>query len=1692
MLRLAAHALTAALLLFPLAVQAQQSLQVLHGHVRPAVSSGQAALLGALPREQRMNLSIMLPLRNQAELTSLLGRLYDPTSPDYHHFLSVEEFTAQFGPTAEDYKAVADFAQANGFAVSDMPANRMMVPISGTVDQVESAFHVSMRVYRHPTEDRTFYSPDREPALALSVSVFHVAGLDNYSMPHPPLSQATAGQATPATGAGPGGAYLGSDMRAAYYGGTALTGAGQAVCTVEFGGYNPSDVAEYFNVIGQADSVPVTNVLLDGQTLAPQQTEYGAEWANEGELDIEQLVGMAPGLSQIRMYIGNFDTHILGQIASDNACKQIGASFVEYDDATNDDPIFIEFAAQGQSVFAASGDWGAYPASEPAYPAEDVYVTGVGGTALTTSGPGGAWVSETGWSGAGGGISPDGISIPSWQVGVADAANQGSTTLRNIPDVAMDGNGDTYVILYGLAADSGGTSAAAQRWAGFMALVNQQSVAAGRSPVGFINPALYSIGEGSRYNVDFHDTTSGSNNCCTPGEGFNAVTGYDLVTGWGSPTGQSLINTLAGPPPTSFTLTNSTQTTGLAINLGGFGSTTITVNDLAGFYGSVSLAASGLPSGVTASFSPSPTTSTSTLTLTATSGAATGAAFVTVTGTSGALTSSITIPVTVYAPGFALSAPPVNTGTYVGFAGQTTITVQDQGGFTGSVSLVASGVPSGVTAAFSSPNTTTTSNLSFTSTGSAVPGTYLVTVTGTSGALTASTTVYLVVEQPGFNLSASPGGLSFNAGSTSGTAVTVTVSPYSGFSGSVTLSVSGMPTGMTASFSPNPASTSSLLTLTTSSTTAASTYSLTINGVSSSLTSNTGLTVTVNPPNGPKITNVLATPAGATSEVISWTTDQPSTSLVNYGTTSSYGLSSTLNSTLVTSHSVTLTNLTANTTYDFDVFSSNATAGTTTSPNATFVTAMGAAPQVGYVAYWGINNTGITVSWSTDVPANTQLAYGTTPSLGQLSPLQTALTASHGVVLTTLNPGTTYYFVAQSTGANGVTGSSTLFTFTTTGTAVTQPPAISNVMVSSITTTSATITWTTDQASSSLVNYGTTTGYGSSSTLNPTLVTSHTVTLTGLTASTTYDFDVVSANSGAMSSTSPNSSFKTTSTTSPPVISSVATTNLTSTSVTVTWTTDQPASSLVNYGTTTGYGSSSTIDPTLVTAHSVTLTGLTANTTYNFDVVSANAASQSSTSPNSTFSTPASNATPPYVGYVAYWGINNTGITVSWSTDVPANTQLAYGTTPSLGQLSPLQTALTASHGVVLTTLNPGTTYYFVAQSTGANGATGYSSTYSFTTTGTQTTPPPVISNVVATSVSNTSETITWTTDQATSSQVNYGLTTTYTLSSTLNSTLATSHTVTLTGLTPGTMYDFDVMSADSAGVSSTSPNSTFLTTGTAPAPIISNVSSSGVTSGTATITWTTDQAATSVVNYGTTTGYGSSTSVAGLVTTHSVMLTGLASNATYDFDVVSANAANTSSTSANYTFKTASNSAPPPVISYVAFWGITSSGVTISWSTNEPATTAVAYGTTNALGLLSPVQTALTDSHGVTLTGLAAGTTYYFQAQSADGSGNTGDSTIYTFTTLPGPPAISGVSVTPAANHTATINWTTSAPTYSYVQYGTSAGNYGDYSAQTALTAAPHCTLSYVPSGTIHYQLVSTDAYGNQTVSVDMTFVEP
>jgi subtilase family serine protease len=534
---------------FSIPATARKQSQVLHKHVRPAVTNGQAAPVGPMSKTQHMRLAIILPLRNQGELTNLLKRLYDPSSPDYRHFLTVAQFTERFGPTVRDYDAVVKFARSKGFGVSNTPANRLLVHIDGTVSQINKAFNVAMTTYRHPTESRTFYSPDREPSLDLSVPVTHIAGLNNFSLPRAKFKRAPANFRRNSTGSGQGGAYLGSDMRAAYYGGTSLTGSGQVVGLLEFDGYNMSDVTASF--AGQPNSVPIQNVLLDGASAGSDGDD------GEQVLDIVQAASMAPGMSQIRVYIapgtsqiGIGDVDIFNEMATDNIAKQLSCSWGwNPDDTAQLDPVFQEFAAQGQNLFVASGDAGAYTGSnstDNSYPAESVYVVAVGGTDLTTNGTGGPWQSETAWIDSSGGPADDGFAIPSWQTSIANSLNQASTTIRNVPDVAAEANTDNYLCDQGsCTGDYGGTSFAAPRWAGFLALVNQQVAANGNSPLGFVNPVVYSIGAGTNYGNDFHDITSG-NNSNGHGQSYNAVVGYDLVTGWGSPNGQNLINALAG------------------------------------------------------------------------------------------------------------------------------------------------------------------------------------------------------------------------------------------------------------------------------------------------------------------------------------------------------------------------------------------------------------------------------------------------------------------------------------------------------------------------------------------------------------------------------------------------------------------------------------------------------------------------------------------------------------------------------------------------------------------------------------------------------------------------------------------------------------------------------------------------------------------------------------------------------------------------------------------------------------------------------------------------------------------------------------------------------------------------------------------------------------------------------------------
>jgi kumamolisin len=524
------------------AVAQPQSL--LTHHVQPVILNGQAPFVGKLPANQSMRIDIVLAVRDQAGLDRFLQDVYDPSSASYHQFLTVEQFTQKFGPSQADYDALVRFAGANGLTMTGGSRDAMDVQFKASVATIETAFHINMGLYHDANANRDFYSPDREPTIDLPFQLWHITGLDNYSVPRPLISRRPPGVKPPATtGSCPGTAFCGSDMRAAYYEGTALTGKGQNIGLLEFYGFDIADVNTYYKNAGQKRTAAVKGISTDG---SPLKCLYPSCDDTEQTIDITQALGMAPGVTTVYLYVSNnSDTAMLSSMSSHKPLPlNLSSSWYWTPvDPKQDDPYFMKFAAQGQSFFEAAGDSGAWHTTKTWWPMESQYVICVGGTDLTTKGPGKGWASETVWVDGGGGISPDKFPIPSWQKlkGVITKANKGSTKYRNGPDVSANSNFTFYVCADQRACTSnnyGGTSFAAPMWAGYLALANQQAAAHKDNPPGFINPTIYPLGLGKGYATDFHDITVGSN-------GFPATKGYDLATGWGSPNTDGLINALA-------------------------------------------------------------------------------------------------------------------------------------------------------------------------------------------------------------------------------------------------------------------------------------------------------------------------------------------------------------------------------------------------------------------------------------------------------------------------------------------------------------------------------------------------------------------------------------------------------------------------------------------------------------------------------------------------------------------------------------------------------------------------------------------------------------------------------------------------------------------------------------------------------------------------------------------------------------------------------------------------------------------------------------------------------------------------------------------------------------------------------------------------------------------------------------------
>ena len=731
-------------------------------HVRQVARNGRAAIVGQMPASQMMTLNVVLPLGNPSGLDEFLSELYDPNSPSFHQYLTPAQFTARFGPSEADYAAAASYVKANGFQVIGGSRDGMNIVIRGPVSSVEHAFHVTMSIYKHPSENRDFYSPDREPTTSLSFQLWHISGMDNFSIPHPMLVKKSdyaaahglaASQVVPyaTTGSGPSASFLGSDMRAAYYGNGSLTGAGQNLGLLEYYGTDLADLNTYFANVGQTNNVPITLLSTDGTSTSCTYSRLRGSRCDDIEqnLDMTQAIGMAPGLASLTMYVGSSDTAMIASMTTHNPLPTtIGCSWgwTPADPSTLD-PYFKKMAAQGQNFFAASGDSSTWSASNEAWPADDDYVVSVGGTDLITASAAGPWKSETAWTASGGGISPDQVAIPSWQqlAGVINSSNKGSTTLRNGPDVSANANYTFYTCgdqTSCLANQYGGTSFAAPMWAAYIALVNQQLQANGQPTIGFLNPTLYQQNIGSGYAADFHDITSGTSGS------YSAVTGFDLVTGWGSPN-TGLIAALTGStsPQPSFALSASPSS--LSVAAGSNGASSITATPSNGFNSSVTLSASGMPSGVTVAFGTNPISGgsgSSTATFTVASTTTAGTYPITITGTGGSVTQTTTVSLTVTASStanFTLSASPSTLSIAQNASGVSTLTVTGSGGFNSSVTFSASGQGSGESITFSPSSVTGSGSSIMTVRASrkASTGTYAITVTASGGGKTHTTSV---------------------------------------------------------------------------------------------------------------------------------------------------------------------------------------------------------------------------------------------------------------------------------------------------------------------------------------------------------------------------------------------------------------------------------------------------------------------------------------------------------------------------------------------------------------------------------------------------------------------------------------------------------------------------------------------------------------------------------------------------------------------------------------------------------------------------------------------------------------------------------------------------------------------------------------------------------------------------------------
>ncbi len=491
-----------------------------------AAFSPDITVLGEASPQSVVHFQVALPLRDYDGLakSNASGKI-----------LTSKDLADRHLPTQKDYDTVLNWLTKQGMKIDATTSSRMTIGASATTAEISRAMGVHFSKVK--SEGREFASADSAPAVPAEIAslIKGINGLQPHLHAHAMMAKPQGATTVPY--------YPIAFINA--YGANGLGNAGAGATTAVVIDTFPlkSDLTQFWATTATPQTLSNISFI---------QTVPGTLAAPSGEesIDVETASSVAPS-SKVRVYASldlsftNLDTayqRIISDLQNGVKITQVSISLglcetqVPTNEISTDDGFFAVMSSLGASVFVSSGDSGSRECggrtNTTSFFATSPNVTAVGGTRLLVTSTG-AIRSEVAWTGSGGGLSTL-FARPSYQ-----PASLGFTK-RAIPDFSAEADPNTgaYILVNGQVTQYGGTSLAAPIVAGLVARINSARLAAGKTPLGLMNSRIYSlIGTGN-----FRDITSGSNG------GYSAVTGYDRVTGIGTPKLGTLLPTLVAQP----------------------------------------------------------------------------------------------------------------------------------------------------------------------------------------------------------------------------------------------------------------------------------------------------------------------------------------------------------------------------------------------------------------------------------------------------------------------------------------------------------------------------------------------------------------------------------------------------------------------------------------------------------------------------------------------------------------------------------------------------------------------------------------------------------------------------------------------------------------------------------------------------------------------------------------------------------------------------------------------------------------------------------------------------------------------------------------------------------------------------------------------------------------------------------------